>query len=149
MNNDFFQPRDTKRSLPIALLRAREAVMAHFRPMLQQHGITEQQWRVIRVLAEDEELEVSQLAARAFILGPSLSRILRTLEGQNMVKKRKDDRDGRRFWLSLTKKGYSLIDDIQPDSVRIYGELESKLGEKRVNKLLQALDTLTVRLDRK
>ena len=33
-------PRNTRRSLPIALLRAREAVMTHFRPMLAAHELT-------------------------------------------------------------------------------------------------------------
>lgn len=37
----------------MVLLRAREVIMAHFRPMLARHDITERQWRVLRVLAED------------------------------------------------------------------------------------------------
>ncbi|NEJ11240.1 homoprotocatechuate degradation operon regulator HpaR, partial [Rhizobium leguminosarum] len=36
---DALLPRDTRRSLPIALLRAREAVMGHFRPMLALHDV--------------------------------------------------------------------------------------------------------------
>ncbi len=146
MINDFFQPRATSRSLPIALLRAREAVMAHFRPMLQRHGITEQQWRVIRVLAENNELEVTQLAKQAFVLGPSLSRILRTLESRNLVTKRRDKNDGRRYWLALTDKAHALIGDVQPDSIRIYGELEDRLGREQINELLTILDEFTGRL---
>ncbi|MGO7998126.1 hypothetical protein ACC734_37775, partial [Rhizobium ruizarguesonis] len=61
-------PRDTRRSLPIALLRAREAVMGHFRPMLALHDVTEQQWRVIRILAEAGTLDASEMSERAFIL---------------------------------------------------------------------------------
>ena len=38
----------TSRSLPIALIRAREGVMAPIREMLAETGITEQQWRVLR-----------------------------------------------------------------------------------------------------
>ena len=63
----------------MALLRTREAVMTHFRPMLRSHGVTEQQWRVLRALMEHEELEVTQLAERSFILSPRLSRILQNL----------------------------------------------------------------------
>ena len=44
------ETRSIRRSVPIALIRAREAVMAHFRPLLAQRGYTEQQWRVLRVL---------------------------------------------------------------------------------------------------
>ncbi|MGH7006661.1 MAG: hypothetical protein ACREIP_22160, partial [Alphaproteobacteria bacterium] len=44
-NGGDFPMRAFSRSLPMQLLRAREAVMQRFRPMLHQHGVTEQQWR--------------------------------------------------------------------------------------------------------
>ena len=63
-------------SLPMELLRAREAVMRRFRPGLRGHGVTEQQWRILRALAHSGPLEVSQLADATCLLAPSLSRIL-------------------------------------------------------------------------
>ncbi len=72
--------RDFARSLPMSLLRAREAVMRQFRPSLRSHGLTEQQWRILRALAAVDTIEVTELARMAFLLGPSLSRILRDLE---------------------------------------------------------------------
>ncbi|MDA5180708.1 homoprotocatechuate degradation operon regulator HpaR, partial [Klebsiella pneumoniae] len=39
-------------SLTIALLQAREAAMAYFRPIVKRHNLTEQQWRIVRILAE-------------------------------------------------------------------------------------------------
>ncbi|EBU8132120.1 homoprotocatechuate degradation operon regulator HpaR, partial [Salmonella enterica subsp. enterica serovar Java] len=62
--------RDLRHALPIALLRARETVMAQFRPMLARHDLTEQQWRVIRALAEHGQIDASELSARAFVLAP-------------------------------------------------------------------------------
>ncbi|MBV6567323.1 homoprotocatechuate degradation operon regulator HpaR, partial [Acinetobacter baumannii] len=44
-------------SLTLALLEAREAIMSHFRPALNEVGLTEQQWRIIRILYQYEELE--------------------------------------------------------------------------------------------
>lgn len=124
----------------MALLRAREAVMARFRPMLKQHGITEQQWRVVRVLAEAEEIEVSQLANRTSILGPSLSRILQTLEQVGLITRRQDANDGRVFWLSLNSPGRALIDKVQPDAVKIYAEIEVAIGAPVIDRLLADLD---------
>jgi len=43
--------REFSRSLPMSLLRAREAVMRQFRPSLRRHDLTEQQWRILRALA--------------------------------------------------------------------------------------------------
>lgn len=137
---DLLHPKDTTRSLPIALLRAREAVMSHFRPILHKRGITEQQWRVIRVLAEHAELEVSEVAKLAFVLGPSLSRIVRTLESRELIKKRRDETDGRKYWLSVTDQGTELIHTVMPDSHRVYAALEAKLGKEHVETLLELLN---------
>ena len=144
--SDFFEPSDTRSSLPIALLRAREAVMARFRPMLAGHGLTEQQWRVLRTLAEYEELEVSHLADKAVILGPSLSRILRNFESQGLVAKRRDGGDRRRFWLGLTDDGRAMIARVQPDSVAIYAEIETLLGDGDMRALVDDLNAVTARL---
>ena len=54
--------RRTDRSLPIALLRAREAVMEPVRDMLAASGLSEQKWRVLRVVDEAEALEQSRSA---------------------------------------------------------------------------------------
>jgi homoprotocatechuate degradation regulator HpaR len=145
--SDFFEPRNTRSSLPIALLRAREAVMARFRPMLAGHGLTEQQWRVLRALAEFEELEVSQLAAKAVILGPSLSRILRSFEGQGLVAKRRDPVDRRRHWLQLTEQGRAMIARVQPDSIAIYREIETLMGDAAMRALVDELNAVAARLN--
>jgi len=77
--------RDFSRSLPMSLLRAREAVMRQFRPSLRNHGLTEQQWRILRALTTVDAIEVTELARVAFLLGPSLSRILRDLEARDLI----------------------------------------------------------------
>jgi len=40
------------RNLPLLLLQAREKLFTEFRPLLNDAGVTEQQWRVIRALLE-------------------------------------------------------------------------------------------------
>ena len=44
-------------SLTIALLQAREAAMAYFRPIVKRHNLTEQQWRIVRILAERPSMQ--------------------------------------------------------------------------------------------
>lgn len=136
------RPRATRRSLPIALLRAREAVMSHFRPMLAEHGVTEQQWRVIRVLDEAGTLDASEVAERAFILAPSLTRMIRSLEERGFISKHKDKDDGRRVLLKIAPAGEAIIRDVLPDSQGIYQALEERYGRDRLDNLLELLDEL-------
>ncbi len=135
-------PPATSRSLPIALLRAREAVMANFRPMLAEHDVTEQQWRVLRVLSESGRLDASDLASRASILAPSLTRILKTLEDRAYVLRERDANDGRRSWLTLTAEGEGLIRLVAPQSREIYDSIEKRFGPERVEALLDLLNEL-------
>ena len=139
---DALLPRDTRRSLPIALLRAREAVMGHFRPMLAIHDVTEQQWRVIRIVAEAGTLDASEMADRAFILAPSLTRIIRSLEERGFITKSKDEQDGRRVLLRITPAGLKIINEVSPDSRMIYKAIENRFGRDRIEQLLEMLDEL-------
>src|SRR3981189_2617710 len=96
-------------SFPMSLLRARKAVMRHFRPSLRNHGLTEQQWRILRALASIDAIEVTELARVAFLLGPTASRILRDLEARDLIERRTAKADLRRGEGAISSKGLELI----------------------------------------
>jgi homoprotocatechuate degradation regulator HpaR len=135
-------PKQTRRSLPIALLRARETIMAKFRPMLARHNINEQQWRVIRILCEHGELDATQLAERALVLGPSLTRMIKTLEKSKLIATRNDKSDGRRTIIAITSKARALIKEVTPESASIYKTIEQKFGTVQTEQLLDLLEAL-------
>ncbi|MCC2113546.1 MAG: homoprotocatechuate degradation operon regulator HpaR, partial [Hyphomicrobiales bacterium] len=123
-------------------LRAREAVMSQFRPILAAHNVTEQQWRVIRVLAETDEIDAGELAERSCILAPSLTRILRALEERGLIARRRDLGDGRRSIVWITPAGLAFIRKVTPESAVIYAELEARYGRDRIERLLDLLTEL-------
>lgn len=132
----------TSRSLPMALLRAREAVMSRFRPLLAAHGVTEQQWRVIRFLSESGPQDATQLSARCCILRPSMTLILRALCSRKLVARKRNARDGRRLVLEATPKAIALIRKVAPESNAIYQAIENEFGKERVDGLLDILEEL-------
>lgn len=129
-------------ALPIALLRAREVVMARTRPMLAEAGVTEQQWRVLRVLAEEGPLDPTDIAEKSCLLLPSLTRILRYLEDQELVKRAAHETDGRRCVIHITGDGRQLIEDNVQINNSIYVDIENAFGKKKLNELLGLLDDL-------
>ena len=134
--------RDFSRSLPMSLLRAREAVMRQFRPSLRNHGLTEQQWRILRALTAVEAIEVTDLARVAFLLGPSLSRILRDLEARQLIERRTQKADLRRAVVSITAKGLKLIEAVAPTSETIYAEITGRFGARKLAELQDMLSVL-------
>lgn len=138
--------RDLQQSLPMELLKAREAAMAGFRPMLRSHKLTEQQWRVIRVLAGCDNIDASELAKRSFLLAPSLTRILQHLEREGIVKRSADEKDQRRSVLVLTAKGQRLFSRVGPDSEALYSRIEQKFGVEKLESLYALLADFYVAL---
>jgi homoprotocatechuate degradation regulator HpaR len=134
--------RDFSRSLPMSLLRAREAVMRQFRPALREHGLTEQQWRILRALAGIESIEVTELARVAFLLGPSLSRILRDLEARGLVERRTAEADQRRNMVSISPKGVKLMASVAPTSEAIYAAITRRYGARKLMELQEMLGEL-------
>jgi homoprotocatechuate degradation regulator HpaR len=132
-----------EKSLPIMLLRARETVMQRFRPMLKAHDLSEQQWRVLRVLNELGPTEPTMLAEQSVILTPSLTRILANLEGRGLINRARHKEDGRKQVAQLSPKGQEMIAAITPQSTAIYAEIEAEFGAAETHTLMQALRELT------
>jgi homoprotocatechuate degradation regulator HpaR len=122
-------------SLPVMLMRAREAVMGRIRPILRGHEVTEQQWRVLRTLACAGELEVTQLAERVFMRPPSLSRILRDLADRRLLLRRTSKTDLRRNLVSIAPAGLALIDETGPEVARATAEIQALYGPAKVEQL--------------
>ncbi|MBK4999755.1 homoprotocatechuate degradation operon regulator HpaR [Pseudomonas sp. S31] len=129
-------------SLTLTLLQAREATMAFFRPALNAHDLTEQQWRVIRILRQKGELESHQLAELACILKPSMSGVLKRLERDGIVGRRKSPEDQRRVFISLTVKGQQAFLAMSEEMGRNYERILAQFGEDKLQQLMQLLDEM-------
>lgn len=131
--------RDFQKNLPMALLRARETVMSRFRPILREHDITEQQWRVVRALHGADGMEPTALAEKTMLLMPSLTRILKSLEEQKLVKRFAVESDNRKKLIRLAERGRDLYDKMAPLSEAEYQKIESGIGSKKLAKLYELL----------
>src|ERR1700761_1436677 len=134
--------REFSRSLPMSLLRAREAVMRMFRPSLRGYGLTDQQGRNLRALASIDAIAVTERARVAFLLGPSLSRILRDLEARQLIERRTAKADLRRGVVSISQKGLKLIELIAPTSEFVYAAIARRYGAEKLADLQRMLAAL-------
>lgn len=133
---------DDRQSLPIALLRAREAVMGLFRPHHRRGGISEPQWRVIRVLHLEGETDATTLARKSYLLPPSLSRILKDLEVADLVRRRPGRGDSRQSLLSLSPKAAAMVARVAPFLDGIHRDIARRFGRNRLEALLALLAEL-------
>ena len=130
------------RNLPRLLLQAREAVMAHNRPRLREHGLSDQQWRVLRVLGEQGTVDTGRVAREAYILGPSLTGVLARMERDGLVRRERDPADQRRTVVAATAKGRKLVEKRSHTVEAHYQAMEQALGKQKLAQLYALLDEL-------
>lgn len=130
------------RNLPMLLAQTRERVLSRFRPILNAHEITEQQWRIVRALLDTGPLEPHRIVALCGISSPSLAGILSRMEGLGLVTRERVPDDQRRVLVSLTDRSRDLAQRMAPGIEAIYARLGEQVGVERLDRLYAALDEL-------
>ncbi len=135
------------RNLPLLMLQAREHVIGNFRPVLNAHGITEQQWRIVRVLLDAGTLEPREIGELCRLSSPSLAGVLARMEEIGFVDRRRLAHDQRRVRVSLTPRSRALAARIAPQIEAVYARVERLLGKEFCERLYGALDELIDKLE--
>jgi homoprotocatechuate degradation regulator HpaR len=134
------------RNLPLLMLQAREHVIGRFRPVLNAHGITEQQWRIVRVLLDAGGLEPREIGELCRLSSPSLAGVLKRMEEIGWVDRKRLAHDQRRVRVSLTARSRALAARMAPQIEAVYARVERLLGQEFCNHLYGALDDLIAKL---
>jgi homoprotocatechuate degradation regulator HpaR len=129
-------------SLPMLLYAAIDAVMPRFRRIFREAGITEQQWRVLRVLWDIVEISHSDLARLTLIAAPSLIGVVDRLAAMQLVGRRRSNLDRRVVLISSTPQGRKLRDQVLPAVQQMYFELKGSLDEDTWRHLMNGLNRL-------
>lgn len=125
--------------LPLLFIQAKEILAAPFRPLLKHFGLTEQQWRTLRVLHDEGSLEPRQLCDLCQFHSSSMAGMLARMEEMGLVHKERMETDQRRVMVHLTDKSRQIVRDALPLVHQQYEILAETLGKER---LLQTQDFL-------
>ena len=111
-------------SMPMMLYRALDILMPRFKTIYRQFDLTEQQWRILRVLWERESLSVLLLCEQTLIPAPSLVGVIDRLELRGLVMRQRDSADRRKVMVAITADGRSLKEQVTPLIAKAYREAE-------------------------
>lgn len=136
-----------RQSLAGTLLATREALMAQIRPILREAGVTEQQWRVLRVLVDEGTVDSSRLAREALLHPASVTRIVREMNERALVTKETDLEDGRRSLVSIMPEGRALVKHTGERTVLILRSYYKAFGADRLSNLIEELRELQVAIN--
>lgn len=117
--------------------------MGHTRPSLRAHGLSDQQWRVLRVLGEhahDSGVETGRVAKEAFLLGPSLTGVLTRMERDGLIERQRCPQDARRTVVRATELGLAKVQALSRSIESHYAWMEGQLGKAVLQDLYALLD---------
>ena len=130
-------------SLPMMLYRTLDTVMPRFRQIFSEFGLTEQQWRVLRVLWQYEEIAFRELADLTLIQPPSLVGVVDRLTRSGLARRRRSDTDRRNVYVRATSKGQALEAKVRPRVDKAYAELRSSVNAKTWDALIAGLEEIS------
>lgn len=124
------------------LYSALDAVMPRFRKIFKKFGLTEQQWRILRVLWETDSVALQTLAEITLIPAPSLVGVIDRLETSDLVERRRSKSDRRVVYIHATRTGQKLEQKVRPEVDRLYAELQASIDPKVWDRLMAGLDNI-------
>ena len=131
------------RSLPMMLYRTLDAVMPRFRQIFSEFGLTEQQWRVLRVLWQHEQIAFRDLADLTLIPPPSLVGVVDRLTKSGLARRRRSISDRRNVFVQATSKGQALEVKVRPRVDKAYAELRRSVNAETWDALITGLEQIS------
>lgn len=96
----------------LSMLRTADVVRAHFDKQLAPHGVTLQQYNVLRILrgAGEGGLPTLEIGARMVERTPGVTRLIDRLERKGLVQRARGTADRRIVYCRLTDRGRETVD---------------------------------------
>lgn len=117
-------------SLPMILNRALDAVMPPYRELFARYGLTEQQWRILRVVWTNDKVKSVDLSSRTLLAAASLVGIIDRLEKKGLVSRVRSTTDRRAVYIIATAKSRKLEAEVSPQVAEIQLKVHSTVSEK-------------------
>ena len=128
----------------LGLMRTSDLIRRQAAALVEPHGITLQQFNVLRILrgAGDEGLPTLEVADRMIEQTPGVTRLLDRLEAKELVRRQRCPKDRRQHLCWITTKGLALLDKLDVVTARAHDESLKGLKQKDRVTLIRLLDAI-------
>jgi len=117
-------------SLPMILNRALDAIMPPYRDLFARYDLTEQQWRVLRVVWSSDKYKSVDLASHTLLAAASLVGILDRLEKKGLVSRVRSTTDRRAIYIVATAKSRELEKEVGPQVSAIHERIRATVSNE-------------------
>ncbi|NNG27975.1 MAG: MarR family transcriptional regulator [Ignavibacteriaceae bacterium] len=115
--------------------------------LAEVHGLTQAEFRCLRLFGKDENLNNKQIAERMKLSPSRLTRIIDGLVKKEYINREIDPNDRRNMRVTLSKKGKLLVQQLNKAYVDIHNEILEDIEESQHEALITAMEHLLSALE--
>jgi MarR family transcriptional regulator, organic hydroperoxide resistance regulator len=140
LQREIKQPRPFRsraEEVTIAILRTADVVRRRLTACVEPHGITLQQYNVLRILRGSfpEPLPTLEIGERLIEQMPGVTRLLDRLEEKGLVRRARSSEDRRLVHCWITTGGLELLGELDP----VMDQADQEIGQALLEEELEAL----------
>lgn len=134
--------RSREQQAALCLLRTADAIKRGYSQVIEPHGITPQQYNVLRILrgAGPDGLPTLTIGERMIEQTPGVTRLVDRLERKGLVARTPCPKDRRRVFCRITPKGLDLLEELDEPVNRCDAHVVSILPPSELDSLITLLD---------
>ena len=128
----------------IALLRTCDQLQRRLSSTVEPHGITLQQYNVLRILrgAHPEAVPTLEIATRMIEQAPGITRLLDRLEAKKLIQRVRCEKDRRRVLCTISAPGLALLAALDRPMPATLRDCFASLPADKTRRLIRLLDDL-------
>lgn len=136
--------RNAKEEAGLGIRRTAEVLRHWMDPLLERHGLTSQQYNVLRILrgARPDSLPTMEIADRMLEKTPGITRLLDRLQEKGLVKQERRTDDRRCILRSITPAGLELLAELDEPVATANREALGTLTDEQAQQLIEMLDAI-------
>jgi DNA-binding MarR family transcriptional regulator len=134
--------RSREQQATLGLLRTADAMKRSLAQVIEPHGITPQQYNVLRILrgAGPDGLPTLSIGERMIEQTPGVTRLVDRLERKGLVARTPCPKDRRRVFCRITEKGLDLLKELDDPVNRWDAQAVAVLPPSELDSLITLLD---------
>jgi DNA-binding MarR family transcriptional regulator len=124
-----------------AIIHTADVTRRHFTRVFEPHGLTPQQYNVLRILrgARPEALPTMEIAARMMEQTPGITRLLDRLDEKGLVTRERCAEDRRQVLCTISPQGLDLLDELAAAVDEADDAVVARLGPADLEQLIRLL----------
>ena len=101
--------------------------------------VTEEQWRVLQVLSDEQGRSMGELAGRVLMNHPALTKNIDRLVSRSLVQRAADSADNRKVLVYISDLGLEMVQRLKVTVDAHHGAVEEAMGARKVEQLKKLL----------